>query len=238
MQETQGFGESRQIEAGVGLGRQGFTKIRRLHGTVDELAQAHLRQARRRRIHRGEPFRQRRVGRHRLAARMHHFQAEEAAARLAGDAHEAARLQRLDLAGIEVEEAQDEFAAVVGNRGHQLAARPLAHFAVDHPGLHHRRPAGREVAYGGEAGFVFPAQRQVQREVDVGKQPQFLQPGFDRRRNGEGKTHRYKTSTPSASMRAPRGRLATPTAARAGYGSRKYWPMISLTLAKWARSVR
>ena len=42
----------------------------------------------------------------------------------------------------------------------------------------------------------------------------------------------------SISTSAPRGRLATPTAARAGYGSLKYFAITSLTRAKFARSVR
>src|ERR1700712_773163 len=46
------------------------------------------------------------------------------------------------------------------------------------------------------------------------------------------------TSAASISTWAPRGRAATPMAARAGYGCSKYLPMISLTLAKWLRSVR
>src|SRR3546814_3968331 len=42
----------------------------------------------------------------------------------------------------------------------------------------------------------------------------------------------------SASTRAPVGSGATPIAARAGNGAWKYCAMISLTVAKWARSVR
>ena len=76
------------------------------------------------RVDRRQRRRQRRRRRDDLERRMHHLAAEEAAARLAAHAHALAGGERLLLRRIEVEEAQHQVAAVVGDLDDELAARP------------------------------------------------------------------------------------------------------------------
>src|SRR4029077_5377756 len=106
-------------------------------------------------------------------------------------------------------------------------------------------------------------QGQVQHQVEVVLYAELREPGRVRLRGGRrrgglfrgslrarnpgrdfphavdpGSPQRGNTMIASASMSAPRGRDATPTTARAGYGRLKYCAIASLTRAKLARSVR
>ena len=88
---------------------------------------------------------------------------------------------------------------------------------------------------------VLVAQRQKKQQVLGGLDSQRPQPlrkriadaaqGRDRLRSGHG-VRGHRATMHSTSTCAPRGRAATPTAARAGYGSRKYSAMTLFTSAK------
>src|SRR5690349_16665822 len=159
---------------------------------------------------------------------MRHLDTEPATAELAEGAYPAAFFRRalelLQLAAVEVEEAQDH---AVGMH-HELTARSKGDVGALDPRFDQHRLAWRRPVGRGKLGFVLVAQRQMQHEVEARAQPEL------RKRAAFHPVCRMA----SISTSAPRGRPATPMAARDGYGSRTYCAMISLTRAKWARSVR
>ena len=115
------------------------------------------------------------AGRDDLELRMHDLAPEMPFAHLAEDPHPRSGLQRLLLAGIEVEEAQHELRAaseLVGavlEQAHELPPRPELHVGVAHGALGLR---GQPGASGGErhqARVVLVAQRQVQDEVLIAR---------------------------------------------------------------------
>ena len=152
-----------------------------------------------------------------------------AAAHLAVGAHQPAllggALELLELARVEMEEAQRKPLRV----DHELAAWTEGDFGALDARLHEHGTAREGVLRRGESSLVFVAQRQVQDKIEARAQAQL----FELARGLHPLCRMASISTS-----APRGRPATPTAARAGYGSRTYCAMISLTRAKCARSVR
>ena len=76
-------------------------------------------------INRRQRLRQRRVFEYLAVARMDHLGAEESAARIARGAQASADGQRLDLAAVKIEKAQQQDATGVGNAHDQRAARPV-----------------------------------------------------------------------------------------------------------------
>src|SRR5690606_22282695 len=98
-------------------------------------------------------------------ARVDHFEARESAPELAPHPYALAPLDLALLAGIEIEPAQGEAARAVLDHGHQLAARPELHFAVQNLALDLSRLARTQRADGLDAGFVLVAQRQMDDEV-------------------------------------------------------------------------
>ena len=104
---------------------------------------------------------------------MHHLQPEKAATHLAARPHQVADGEGLLLRGIEVQEAQQQLAAAIGNPHQQLAPRSQLDVAGFDPALHLHQRAFAHAADGGENGLVLVAQRQVQRQIDVAQQPEF-----------------------------------------------------------------
>src|SRR4029079_9690411 len=173
--------------------------------------------------------------------------AEEAGTHFAEEAHVPARRKLLHLARIEIQEPHPEIRRILpgvpnllGRFFDQLhdqrAPRTVLHLGIDDVGLDQDRDAGARLFKRGEARLVLVAQRQMQREVELRADRELLEARGERGLRGVGGHPRCITA--SISTAAPRGSEATPTAARAGKGSRKYVAMISFTLAKLARSVR
>ncbi len=175
VQPAQGLAQGRQVRRQQGR-RHDLVEIGARQAAGDRLAQHRLRQLHRARVDRRQRGRQGRARRHDLEARMHHLQAEEAAARLAAGAHPLADRQRLLLRRIEVEEAQHQVVAVlVLERDDELAARPeldlrVADDRLDLAGLAVAQRRDRD-----QPGLVLVAQRQVQREVDVAHQAELFE---------------------------------------------------------------
>ena len=106
---------------------------------------------------------------------MHHLAAEEASAHLAAGAHDLAHGQRLLVRRVEVKQTQHALAAVVGQPHHELAARAGLDTALAHGSLHLRGIAVAQRGDGHDARLVNVAHGQVQREVDVARQPELAQ---------------------------------------------------------------
>ena len=98
-----------------------------------------------------------------LDAGVHHGAAHEAAAHLATQAHLTAHFQGLLHIGVEIEKAQGAGVAAVVHHRLQLATRLEHHLAALHHrfDLHHLAVAGIGQLH--QLGFVFVAERQVQR---------------------------------------------------------------------------
>ena len=185
VQQAQGLAQRRQTGRHHAIGQQLVQRCARQargHG----LAQIGLRQLRRSRVDGRQRTRQRGVGADRAAFGVHHLAAEEAGTHLAARAHQSAGGQRFLLRRVEVQEAQHQFAAVVGQAHHQLAAAARFDAAVQHLALHLRRLAVAHPADGRDARFIHVAHGQVQRQVDVALQPQFLH-GLGRARQLHGR---------------------------------------------------
>jgi len=132
-----------------------------------------------------------------------------------------------------LQQAGSLFSVFLGND------RAVRDFGFLHPRLHLDRPARRRLAGLREHGLVLVAQRKVEHQVERRAQPQLRQLALNRlRRLACARRLHPACRIASISTSAPRGRPATPTAARAGNGSRTYCAMISFTRAKCARSVR
>jgi hypothetical protein len=182
VQRMQGLGEAGQPQAVQPGGRQQFVERLALQRLCDQLAQGDLADAGGGGIDRGERIGQRLAGRHGAQARMHHLEPEEAAARLAEQAHAPARRERFLLRGVEVEPARHQGAAVVGDPRHQLAARTQHHLATEHLALDLGGKAGAQPGNRGQPGLVLVAQRQVEQDiawpaqVEPGQPPRQLRP--------------------------------------------------------------
>ncbi len=158
---------------------------------------------------------------------MHHLGARQSSANGPERAHVGSDRHLPDLRGIEVQEPQHEFAAVIAHRDAQLAAPTINDIGGDDFGFDLLLRADRQISDWRDACLVLIAQRQVQHEVPVGLQPgprEFRRDrralrGFGRRAGTPGGASRqgnYSTRIASTSNCAPLGRLATPTVERAG----------------------
>ena len=157
-------------------------------------------------IYRRQALRQRLAAGDEAVARVRHFGSEQAATHLAEGSHMQALLHGLielrELAVAKVEEAQHQPLGI----HHELALAAENDGGALHAGLHQHGTAGRRSVDGGEDGLVLIAQRQMQDEIEAGSQPQLLE------LSGLHPACRMA----SISTSAPRGRPATPTAARDG----------------------
>src|SRR6202521_820874 len=153
---------------------------------------------------------------------MHHLVAEEAGPDLAEEAHALALLELLHLARIEIEEAHPQVFLAVGELQHEGSPRAVLHLGCHDLGLHQHGGAGLRILQRRELRLVFVAQRHVQHEVRPGADAELLEARGERRaREYRGRRQRPLVSAPrwmtaSISTSAPRGREATPMAARAG----------------------
>jgi hypothetical protein len=161
------------VQATEQLGRQRLAEVGAVQAAGHRLAQVGLRQLRAGRVDRRERVGQLAAGR--VERGMHHGPAQEAAAQLAAHAHLRAHGQGLLVRGVEVEEAQRAGVAAVVQRHQQLAARAKTDLAVRDRALDLRQLPVARVAQLHDAGFVLVAQRQVQRQVDVARQPELVQ---------------------------------------------------------------
>jgi len=96
---------------------------------------------------------------------MHHLQPVITHARLADCAYLLAFRKQLLLAGVKIQEAQIQFAAVVLQAANQRAARAEGYFAVRDDALHLRVHAGLHRVDRREMGLVLVAQRQMQQQI-------------------------------------------------------------------------
>ena len=228
VQKPHGVAESGQgVAAAQRLG-QGVLQRPGVQRIEDPRSQCRLRQPGSRRIDRGQALRQRFALAHEAVARMRHLGAEPAAAHFAEGPHAQALLSRalelLQLAAVEIEKAQHHAVGVHD----QLAARPVDDLGPLDLRLDEHRLSGRRAVRCSQRRPVLVAQRQVKHKVEARAQPEPVELA---RLHPECRMASISTS-------APRGSPETPTAARAGNGSRTYCAMISLTRAKCARSVR
>ncbi len=171
MHQTQRLGQRRQVQtAAQPLRQQVHRSFLREQGQrlANQGTQARLLKALGARVDRGKPLRER--GRRAIfdtgVLGMHHLQAIRAVAHFAEAAQARARGQLFHLRHAEVEKAQHQSpATVVGER--HLELRPKAEASLD--GLHHALDlhalTGQQLGDGGDAGAVFPAQRQMEPQV-------------------------------------------------------------------------
>ena len=137
---------------------------------------------------------------------MRHLHAEQSTPHFAERAHVASlldgALERVQLKVAEAEEFEDQALGVHD----QLAAAAVGDLRAIHARVDQRVPARWHVPRPEHFRFVLVAQRQVQDEVEARTQPQLLQLA---------RLH-PACRMASISTSAPRGRPATPTAARDG----------------------
>ena len=159
------------------LAKIGFAK--RL---ADQLAQRVLRHAGGRRVHGCQRARQGLIVGDRTIARMHHLGTEKTVPNLAEDAQAApivaGGFQLFGLATVEVEEAQHQFAAGIGDTRHQLTARAKLYRHIKHLSLDLHRRTRQSSVDQRDAGFIFVTQRQVQHEIIAPRQTKLRQPGL------------------------------------------------------------
>ena len=108
---------------------------------------------------------------------MHHLHAEITHARLAQRADLFADGELLLLARIEVEEAQEEDAAVILQLADQAAPRAISHFAVDDLALHLHARARDKIGDAPQRGLILVAQRQMQHQIEALVDAEFGEPG-------------------------------------------------------------
>ena len=156
-------------------GRQQLVQRGALQGGSHGFAQIGLRQLRAGRVDGGQRGGEWGVGVHRPELRMHHLAAKKAAAGLTAHPHPGAHGQGFLVAGVEVEKAQQQAVAVVGDAHQQLAPAAQVDLAILHDALDLHRLAVGAVGNRRDPGFVLVAQRQVQRQIDVAPQAQFVQ---------------------------------------------------------------
>ena len=214
---------------------QGVLQHRFIERLEHELAQRVLRQTGGGRINRRQCLRERLSGRNDAGARMHHLGAEKPRTNLAVGAHQQAFVRRalkcFQLAAVEVQEPQHQALGM----DHQLALGPVGDIRTLNARFDQHRLAGGCEFRRGKPGFILVAVRKMQGEVIRRTQAELGELFCDHRR-GFALQPAYRMQSISTS--APRGRLATPTAAREGYGWPTYCAMISFTVAKCPRSVR
>ncbi len=158
-------GEAGQLHSLQQRVRQGVAQWQRLQRVADQLAQHCLRQPGGGRVDWREALLQRRIVIHSAALRVHHLQPVVTHAHLADGAYLFAHGQLFLLAGIKIQEAQIQFAAVVPQTANQPTARAEGHFAVRDDALHLRIHAGLQRGDRRQMGLVLVAQRQVQQQV-------------------------------------------------------------------------
>ncbi len=147
----------RQAQALQYLLRQCVVEFQLVQCGVDIFGKRRLRQSGGGRVDGRECLLQRRGFARAAALGMHHFVAEEAHARFAQGADFFADGELFLLAGIEVEEAQIQDAAVILQLAHQAAARTVHHFAVDDLAFYLCRNTGREIGNARDLCLVFIA---------------------------------------------------------------------------------
>ncbi len=228
MQQPDRLVEGRQRILGAQSRRHGVLERPRVERLEHLDPQGSLADACRGGIDRRQCLGQRLTRLHEPITRVRHFGAKQAAANLPEGSHAQAFfygvLELRKLAVVKVKETQHQPVGV----HEELTLAAEYDGRTLHARLDQHRTAGRRAVDGGEHGLVLVAQRQMQHEVEARTQPQLLQLA---------RLH-SACRMASISTSAPRGRPATPTAARDGYGSRTYCAMISFTRAKCARSVR
>ena len=178
MQELHGVGKLPQAQPRderAGKQLRGELRIRGERAR-DQLPQRLLPETRRRRIDGREAIGQRRAGFDHLELRMHDLAAEVAVAHIAEHADTPARRERLLLARIEVEEAQNELRAraafAVFEQTHELSPRPVLDLGVDDRALGLLQDAARERGERDDPRVILVAQRQMQHQVLVADEPE------------------------------------------------------------------
>ena len=244
MDEAQGGSEIGQCESGREVGGHEVRHravLEQREGLFGQPPQAHLVQTLGSRVdgcQRGRD-RARLVRIDDLHLGMDHFERVRSAPRFAVAAHAAAGFEALLLRGIEMEEAQMQRAAPIADPAEQ-GATPAEHHLGGIDGPFHERFALR--AQGpdwDQPGAILVAQRQVEEQVadacDAQAREAVGELGSDAREARHRILECYGTGhaltrsgvqagrarIASISTAAPRGRAATPMAARAGYGAVK-----------------
>ena len=162
VQRADGGLEQRQRIALARHRRQGVGQVGAIQRLRDGAAQRQLRQAFGAGIDGSERGGQRRIGVDH--ARVHHLAAEQAAADLAARAQTLAHGHLLLLARVEIQPAQLQLTAVVGQRGRQLTPGAVQDLGFD-LAFDLRGKARPQRGDRNHAGLVFIAQRQMQHEV-------------------------------------------------------------------------
>src|SRR5271169_5722595 len=173
---------------------------------------------------------------------MHELEPLRAAARFAEAAHARAARQTLLLLGGEVKETQCQKSRAIRNPAEHLAAAAECHLGEQHFAFDGGALPGAQLAQRHHPGAIFIAQGQQEQEVLGCLHSQCLETRGERladtAQNRDRVWRDHVATMHSTSTCAPRGSDATPTAARAGYGSRKYSAMILLTSPKCDRSIK
>ena len=154
------------------IGRQGLRQLHALHGAGNGAPQIGLRQACRSGVDGRERLGQ--IAPCGLDHGVHHLSAPEAPFDLAANAQRRTHGHAFLLRGVEAEKGQHASACAVIHRDFEHAARAQLHFAVGDRGFNLHRVAIACIAQQGDPGFIFVTQGQVQHEVDIAHQPQFL----------------------------------------------------------------
>ena len=136
----------------------------------------------------------------------------------------------------EIEKAQRQKARTVGDFAQQLPPPAINDFGEQYLALDRRALPRAQFSQRNHPRAVFVTQRQQEQKVLSGLNPQGAQAQSERIADAaqyrDRLDWRHRATMHSTSTCAPRGKAATPTAARAGYGSRKYSAMTLLTSAK------
>jgi len=158
---------------GPSLRWHGLAQVGALQRAGDGAAQIRLRQASAGRIDRRQAARQLALGA--LPLRVQERGAKQAVAQLAPGADARTRRERLVLRAAEVEKQQGAATAAVVEQHLQLPPAAAAHLGAAHRALELQRLPRLRLGQGGDAGLVFVAQRQVQRQVDWAQQAELAQ---------------------------------------------------------------
>ena len=93
------------------------------------------------------------------------------------------------LAGVEIQQTDDELAAAIGDSGDKLPSGAVKDFRILDGCLDDSGVSRNEIADESQAGFIFPAKGQMQRQVFIAVQSKFAEFAFDRFGNRKGKAH-------------------------------------------------